>query len=64
MGTTVALGLMMVAASAAMAGDPILGTWKLDVGKSKLVPSLSLPRAQTEVYRVLPSGEIELELTS
>jgi hypothetical protein len=62
-GTTVALGLMIVTASAAMAGDPIVGTWKLDVGKSKLVPSLSPPRAQTEVYRELPSGQIELELT-
>lgn len=57
-----ALGLMIVTASAT-AGDPILGTWKLDVAKSKLVPSLSPPRAQTEVYRELPSGEMELELT-
>jgi hypothetical protein len=60
---TFALGLMIVATSAARAGDPIVGTWKLDVGKSKLVPSLSPPRAQTEAYRELPSGEIQLELT-
>jgi len=61
--TTVAFGFIIATASAAMAGDPIVGTWKLDVGKSKLVPSLSPPRAQTEVYRELPSGEIQLELT-
>ena len=60
---TFALGLMIVAASVARAGDPIVGTWKLDVGRSKLVPSLSPPRAQTEAYRELPSGEIQLELT-
>jgi len=28
---------------AAMAADPIVGTWKLDVSKSMLVPSLSPP---------------------
>jgi hypothetical protein len=60
---TFALGLVIVAASAERAGDPIVGTWKLDVGKSKLVPSLSPPRAQTEAYREMPSGEIQLELT-
>jgi hypothetical protein len=60
---TFAFGLMIVAPSAARAGDPIVGTWKLDVGKSKLVPSLSPPSAQTEAYRELPSGEIQLELT-
>lgn len=61
--TIVALGLTLSAVSAAMAADPIIGTWKLDVSKSKLVPSLSPPRAQTEVYRELASGQMELELT-
>jgi hypothetical protein len=60
----VALGLTIGTASAAMAADPIVGTWKLDVSKSKLVPSLSPPKAQTEVYRELASGQIELELTT
>ena len=55
-----ALGLAMGTASAAMAADPIVGTWKLDVSESKLVPSLSPPKAQTEVYRELGSGQIEL----
>jgi hypothetical protein len=58
-----ALGLAMVTASAAVTEDPIVGTWKLDVRKSKLVQSLSPPTAQTEIYRELPSGRIELELT-
>ena len=61
--TIVALGLTILTASAAMAADPIVGTWKLDVSKSKLAPSLSPPKAQTEVYRELASGQIELELT-
>jgi hypothetical protein len=59
----VALGLTIGTALAARAADPIVGTWKLDVSKSKLVASLSPPKAQTEVYRELASGQIELELT-
>ena len=59
----VALGITIGTALAARAADPIVGTWKLDVSKSKLVASLSPPKAQTEVYRELASGQIELELT-
>lgn len=59
----VVIALMIVTATAVMAADPIIGTWKLDVGKSKLAPSLSPPKAQTETYRELPSGEIQLQLT-
>ena len=62
-GAIMALAFIAVAVPAAMAADPIIGTWKLDVPNSKLVPSLSPPKAQTEVYRELPSGDMTLELT-
>jgi hypothetical protein len=45
----------------AMAADPIAGIWKLDVANSKFV--VAPPKEQTEVYRELASGEIEMSLT-
>jgi hypothetical protein len=45
----------------ASAADPIIGTWKLDVGSSKFV--VAPPKEQTEVYRETDSGEIEMRLT-
>jgi hypothetical protein len=55
----IVFGIMTLAP--AIAGDPIVGTWKLDVGSSKFV--LPPPKEQTEVYRELASGEIEMVLT-
>lgn len=35
--------------------DPILGTWKLNLSKSKYIPGPA-PRSQTRVYRRTPNG--------
>lgn len=51
----------MMTLTQASAADPIVGTWKLDVGSSKFV--LPPPKEQTEVYRELASGDIEMVLT-
>jgi len=46
------------------AADPIIGTWKLIVDKSKgSQPTTDPVKEQMEVYRQLDSGEIELTLT-
>ena len=37
------------------ADDPILGTWKLNLSKSKYIPGPA-PRSQTRVYRRTPDG--------
>lgn len=37
------------------ADDPILGTWKLNLSKSKYIPGPA-PRSQTRVYRRTPNG--------
>lgn len=37
------------------ADDPILGTWKLNLSKSKYIPGPA-PRSQTRVYRQTPNG--------
>lgn len=55
-----AIGFGMMTLTPAFAADPIVGTWKLDVGSSRFV--LPPPKEQTEVYRETASGEIELVL--
>jgi hypothetical protein len=55
------LGIMIMTAMPATAADPIVGTWKLDVGSSKFF--LPPPKEQTEMYRELASGEVEMVLT-
>src|SRR5947209_4505526 len=40
---------------AAGAEDPILGTWKLNLSKSKYIPGPA-PRSQTRVYKQTPDG--------
>jgi hypothetical protein len=45
------------------AADPIIGTWKLNLEKSKGSQPSAAPKEQLEVYRELDSGEIELTLT-
>ncbi len=37
------------------ADDPILGTWKLNLSKSKYIPGPA-PRSQTRVYRQMANG--------
>jgi hypothetical protein len=61
--TIVLLGVILVATGSAIAADPIVGTWKLDLANSKFASFFSPPREQTEVYRDLPSGETEMVLT-
>ena len=47
--------------SSLWAADPITGTWKLNLEKSKFSPNFtSIPKEQTETYRELSNGEIEL----
>jgi hypothetical protein len=53
-------GIMVVPSKAA---DPITGTWKLDVQASKFVAVEQAPREQTESYKELASGGVELTLT-
>ena len=43
------------------AADPIIGSWRLDTAGSKFV--MPAPKEQTEVYRELASGDIQLVLT-
>ena len=40
---------------AAESADPILGTWKLNLYKSKYIPGPA-PRSQTRTYRQTPNG--------
>ena len=53
-GTVLALGVTAVA-SAAGATDPAVGTWVLDVAKSKFSPGPA-PKAQTRTYTATPNG--------
>lgn len=42
------------------AADPIIGTWKLNVSKSKYPPGENPPKEQSETYREKEGGRIEL----
>ena len=41
------------------AADPLIGTWKLNVAKSKARPGASLPKEQTDICRELDTNQIE-----
>jgi hypothetical protein len=41
------------------AADPLIGTWKLNVAKSKARPGVSLPKEQTDVCQELDTNQIE-----
>ena len=41
------------------AADPIIGTWKLNVSKSKIGPSGTSPKELTEIYREIEDDKIE-----
>lgn len=49
------LSLILGSAIAAWAGDPVLGTWELNVTKSKYNPGPA-PKSQTRIYEALPQG--------
>jgi hypothetical protein len=55
-----AMLLVLVLATVAMAADPIIGSWKLNVAKSKLSPMKKAPKEFTEVYREIDGKLIEL----
>jgi opacity protein-like surface antigen len=60
-GTVLAIGGMAVA-SAASATDPIIGTWKLNLAKSKFSPGPA-PKSHTRTYTATADG-IELTFDS
>lgn len=49
------LVVMLGLAGAGYATDPILGTWKLNLAKSKFSPGPA-PKSQTRVYSAYPEG--------
>lgn len=51
-------------AGSLLAGDPIIGTWKLNLAKSKFAPNQpDIPKSGTEAYREVEGGQIELTYT-
>ena len=48
-------GLALSVAHSTARDDPVLGTWKLNVEKSKFIPGPGW-RSQTRVYRSMPAG--------
>ena len=50
---------MFVLVGPLWAADPIIGTWKLNVSKSKIRPSNTAPNELTEIYREIEDGKIE-----
>ena len=49
------LTLVLVSAAALWAADPVVGTWKLNLAKSKYNPGLA-PKSETRVYEVQGAG--------
>ncbi len=47
--------LLLGSGIAAWAGDPVLGTWELNLSKSKYNPGPA-PKSQTRIYEALPEG--------
>ena len=41
------------------ATDPLIGTWKLNVSKSKFPPAQPAPKELTETYREIKGGLID-----
>ena len=59
---------MLLAAVLGLAGalwsaDPSVGTWKLNIAKSKFPPTEQAPREQTLVKRELGADQMELAIT-
>jgi hypothetical protein len=51
-------------AGSLLAADPIIGTWKLNLAKSKFAPNQpDIPKSGTEAYREVEGGQIELTVT-
>ena len=64
---TIILALLLNTSAAAIAADPIIGTWKLNVAKLKFSPVLQTmtkqgpPKEHTETYREMEGGQVEFE---
>jgi hypothetical protein len=51
-------------ADSLLAADPIVGTWKLNLAKSKFAPNQpDIPKSGTEAYREVEGDQIELTVT-
>ena len=46
------------------AADPIIGTWKLNIAKSTFSPNVPAVKENTDVYREIEGGQIELTYTA
>src|SRR5450755_2038774 len=49
------LSMVLSAAVSLLAADPVIGTWKLNLAKSKFNPGPA-PKSQTRIYEALPEG--------
>src|SRR5579862_2075608 len=62
---TITFALALTVAGPASAADPIIGTWKLNIAKSKFSPAMQAitkrppPKEYTEVYREIEGDQIE-----
>lgn len=60
----VAATLVFALATAAMAAEPCVGTWKLNVSKSKFAPSAEAnPKEETVVVRELDADTFDITMT-
>jgi hypothetical protein len=55
---------VLASTTAATAAEPIIGSWKLDISTSKFASNSAAPKEQSEVYREISGGKIELTYTS
>jgi hypothetical protein len=59
------IAVLLILATAVFAADPIIGSWKLNIAKSTFASNAPpAPKEQTEAYRYLNTGEIELTYKS
>jgi hypothetical protein len=55
---------VFVVAGSLWAADPIMGTWKLNIAKSKFGPGVQAPmKVQTNALREVTAGQCELTIT-
>jgi hypothetical protein len=64
--TTMIIALVLATAVAAVAADPIIGTWKLNIAKSKFSSiyyssrKRTVPKEKVEAYREIEGDQLEL----
>jgi hypothetical protein len=47
-------------ASSLWGADPIIGTWKLNLGKSRIPQTAKAPKEMTDIYQELGTDQIKL----